>query len=236
MNKSRAIFTFLMLCTSKIVFGQFHTITQHSKLYNIEQVSANPDMENNQITQADNVNKASIHGYHNKPIDNQTPAATSSQHPSDSLRQEYINRYLSVSFPMKHLVINSPFGQRKDPFTGKKRNHNGLDLRASSDEVYAMLDGTVKKTGEDKRSGKYIIIQYGEYFVSYCHLSRIWVEQGTLVRPGEIVGITGNTGRSTGPHLHITCKRNNKYIDPAILIQFIKEVKENTIRYLCNAT
>lgn len=209
MNKSRVIFAFLMLCTSKSVFGQFHTITQQPKLYTIDTHS-------------------------NKPTESQAPAPTSLQSASDSLRQQYINRYLSVSYPMKHLIINSPFGQRKDPFTGKKRNHNGLDLRACGDEVYAMLDGTVKKTGEDKRSGKYITIQSGEYLVSYCHLSRIWVKRGTKVKPGEVVGITGNTGRSTGEHLHITCKRKNKYVDPAILIQFIKEIKESTIYYLCN--
>lgn len=136
---------------------------------------------------------------------------------------------------MKQLIVTSPFGQRKDPFTRKKQSHNGLDLRASGDDVYAMLDGTVKKTGEDKRSGKYITIQHGEFLISYCHLSHIWIQRGMQVLPGEVVGITGSTGRSTGEHLHITCKRNNKYIDPAILIQYIKEVKENTLKDLCNA-
>lgn len=218
MNKPRIIFAFLMLCTSKAVFGQFQTITQQAKLYSIEQIPNHSDVGSNQDIPA-----------------NKTSVATSLHSASDSLKQQYINRYLSVSLPMKKLIINSPFGQRKDPFTGKKRNHNGLDLRARGDEVYAMLDGTVKKTGEDKRSGKYIIIQYGEFQVSYCHLSRIWIKQGTEVKPGEVVGITGNTGRSTGEHLHITCRKNNKYVDPAILIQFIKEVKENTLEQLCNA-
>lgn len=217
MNKPRFIFAFLMLCTSKAVFGQFQTITPQSKLYNIERIPNHSDAGNNQDLSA-----------------NKTPAATTLNSASDSLRQQYINRYLSVSFPMKNLIVNSPFGQRKDPFTGKKRNHNGLDLRARGDEVYAMLDGTIKKTGEDKRSGKYIILQYGEFLVSYCHLSRIWIKQGAQVKPGEVVGVTGNTGRSTGEHLHITCRKNNKHVDPAILIQFIKNVKENTLKQLCN--
>lgn len=233
MYKSTVIFAFLMLCTSKSVFGQFHTITQQSKLYTIEQVPNLSDSENNQNISATHTNNPTVPLHSKKIIDEKTPAITGLHSDSDSLRQQYIDKYLSVSFPMKQLFVNSPFGQRKDPFTGKKRNHNGLDLRAASDEVYAMLDGTVIKTGEDKRSGKYITIQYGEFLVSYCHLSRIWIKQGTQVKPGEVVGITGSTGRSTGEHLHITCKRNNKYIDPAIMIQFIKEIKENTIRYLC---
>ena len=209
------------------VFGQFHTIKQQSRFYKIEKVtdSSIPKTDTNVPEEA---------------LPSKTPAAkskvppTSAQLVSDSLRQQYINCYLSVSFPLQHLFVNSPFGQRKDPFTGQKRNHNGLDLRASSDEVYAMLSGTVKKTGENKRSGKYIVIEHGEFLVSYCHLSRIWIERGTQVKPGEIVGITGSTGRSTGEHLHITCRRDKKYVNPATLIQYIKEVKENSLKYLCN--
>lgn len=229
MNKTRSFFAFLMLCTSMSAFGQFNTVTQQSKYYNIKQISDNsvPDTDNSTPRKA-TLSKEST--------SKDEPALTPMQPSSDNLRQQYIDRYLSVSFPMKRLIVNSPFGQRKDPFTGKKRNHNGLDLRASGDEVYAMLDGTVKKTGEDKRSGKYIVIQYGEFLVSYCHLSRIWIKCGMQVKPGEVVGITGNTGRSTGEHLHITCRRNNKYVDPTILIQFIKEVKENTLKYLCNTS
>lgn len=227
MNKSKVFFAFLMLCTSISAFGQFHTITQPSRYYNIERISdytitsPSPPIPE-KTSQSGNIDVESER------------AATPGQLTSDSLRRQYIDRYLSVSFPMKQLIVNSPFGQRKDPFTGKKRSHNGLDLRASCDEAYAMLDGTVKKTGEDKRSGKYITIQYGEFMVSYCHLSHIWVKCETRVKPGEVVGITGNTGRSTGEHLHITCKKDNKYIDPAILIQFVREVRENTIKQLCN--
>lgn len=227
MNKSRSFFAFLMLGTSMSVFGQFNTITQQSKYYNIKQISDNSTPNTGTCTPGrTSFNKSSA--------DKNKSATAKVQPSSDSLRQQYIDRYLSVSLPMKHLIVNSPFGQRKDPFTGKKRKHNGLDLRASGNEVYAMLDGTVKKIGEDKRSGKYIIIQHGEYLVSYCHLSRIWIECGKQVKPGEIVGITGNTGRSTGEHLHITCKWNNKYIDPAILIQYINEIKKNALTTLCN--
>ena len=223
-----------MLCTSLSVFGQFHTITQQSKFYHIEQIPVQYDAEKTSDV-SESSSSAPTRLSHNKMLDNEENSVTTPVHSaSDSLRKQYINRYLSVSFPMKQLIVNSPFGQRKDPFTGKKRKHNGLDLRASNDEVYAMLNGIVQKTGEDKRSGKYVVIQYGEFQVSYCHLSRIWVKRGILVKPGEIVGTTGNTGRSTGPHLHITCKRNNKYVDPAILIQFIKEVKESTLKDLCN--
>lgn len=233
MNKTQGILAFLMLCTSTSVFAQFHTITTQPKLYHIEQVAEKrtattpnaPDQQASMPEAPQQINQESATTA-TLPV----PARTS---PDDTLRQQYIDNYLSVSFPMKKLIVNSPFGIRKDPFTGKKRNHNGLDLHASADEVYAMLDGRVKKTGEDKRSGKYVVIQHGEFLVSYCHLSHIWVERGTQITPGEVVGITGNTGRSTGEHLHITCKRDNRYIDPIILIQYVKSIKENALKYLC---
>lgn len=223
-----------MLCTSTSVFAQFHTITTQPKLYHIERIA-----EKRTATVPSAPAKQASMPETPQPINQESATTATLPVPertstNDTLRQQYIDNYLSVSFPMKKLIVNSPFGIRKDPFSGKKRNHNGLDLHASADEVYAMLDGRVKKTGEDKRSGKYVVIQHGEFLVSYCHLSHIWVERGTQLKPGEVVGITGNTGRSTGEHLHITCKRDNKYIDPVILLQHVKSTKENALKHLGN--
>ena len=102
--------------------------------------------------------------------------------------------------------------------------HNGIDLHARNDEVYAIFPGMVKKVGYDKCSGNYVILQFGDYLVSYCHLSKVIVVIGSHVCAREVIGISGNTGRSTGEHLHITCKRNGKYINPQILFQYISDV------------
>ena len=131
---------------------------------------------------------------------------------------KWLERYMSVSLPLKRIKVTSPFGMRKDPFTGKRRMHNGIDLRARNDEVYAMFPGVVKKVGYDKRSGNYVTLRHGDYTVSYCHLSRVTVKEKTPVLAGDVVGITGNTGRSTGEHLHITLKVDLKYINPQLLI------------------
>lgn len=101
--------------------------------------------------------------------------------------------------------------------------HNGLDLHARNDEVYSMLRGTVVKVGYDKRSGIFVTIAHGDITVSYCHLSKALVTKGVIVRPGSVVGITGNTGRSTGEHLHISCKIRNKYVNPMLIIAQIKK-------------
>ena len=139
---------------------------------------------------------------------------------------------MSVSYPLRKIKVNSPYGVRRDPFTGKKSKHNGIDLYARNDEVFAMLDGQVFKTGQDKRSGKYVVLRHGDYTVSYCHLSRILTVKGASVRPGEVVGITGSTGRSTGEHLHITVHYRKKYVNPLVLLNAIREIKTTTYNYI----
>ena len=139
-------------------------------------------------------------------------------------RERWLERYMSVSLPLQWIKVTSPFGMRKDPFTGKRKMHNGIDLHARNDEVYAMFPGVVKKVGYDKRSGNYVTLQHGDYTVNYCHLSKIKIKIGVHVHAREVIGVSGNTGRSTGEHLHITCKRNGKYINPQILFQYITNI------------
>ena len=145
---------------------------------------------------------------------------------ADTKKKEQVARYLSVCYPLSHIKINSPYGYRKDPFTGKRKFHNGIDLHARSAKVFAMMQGRVIAVGQDKVSGKYVTLRHGGFTVSYCHLSQISVSQGQDVLSGDVVGITGNTGRSTGEHLHITCKYNGNSIDPFILISYVKRVRE----------
>ena len=95
-----------------------------------------------------------------------------------------------------------------------------------------MMPGEVVKVAADKRSGNYVTIRHGGYTVSYCHLSEALVKKGAQVLPGEVVAISGNTGRSTGPHLHITAKYGKKHIDPAILLQFVRETRDKALAHL----
>ena len=140
-------------------------------------------------------------------------------------RDFWIQRYLSVSYPLKHVKVNSPFGTRRDPFTGAKASHNGLDLKAYYEEVYAMFDGKVKKVGADPRSGNYVVLQHGEYTISYCHLSKVRVSEGDELIAGDVVAVSGNTGRSTGCHLHITCRYKGALTDPYTLLLYIGDVR-----------
>ena len=187
----------------------FHTLQQKQSLYLIERIE-------NKIDTTDNIGDLSI------------PEEVSRDTVPDN-RQEWIDRYLSVSYPLNRIKVTSQFGNRKDPFTGKKANHGGIDLRAKYEEVYSMMYGLVIKVGSDKRSGHYITIRHGEYTVSYCHLSEILVKKGQILAPGEPVAISGNTGRSTAPHLHITLKYKRKRINPMIILDYIHQTQQECI-------
>lgn len=135
-----------------------------------------------------------------------------------------------ASFPLHVIKISSKFGYRMDPFTKKRRLHNGIDLRASiGTETFAMLPGIITITGRDRSRGNYVMIRHGNYVVTYCHLSRILVRQGQMVEPGEAVGLVGSTGRSTGPHLHLMLHRGKQLLNPQILLDCIWSILVTTI-------
>ena len=152
--------------------------------------------------------------------------------PANADRKMWLERYMSVSYPLRYIRITSPYGYRKDPFTGKKRFHGGLDLHARGDEVLAMMEGVVVKVGQDKASGKYVTLRHGRYTVSYCHLSKILAVKGATVRPRDVVGITGSTGRSTGEHLHITCRIDGKSVNPKVVLGYIESTRKECVAAL----
>lgn len=173
-------------------------------------------------TISDNVCRYKVRIVELPPANNQVDSVTANlpQQETDSMdnkQKQWTSSYPSITYPLKSIKITSPYGYRRDPFTGKLSWHNGLDLRAKNEPAYAMMDGIVEKVGYDNRSGYYVTLKHDNYHVSYCHLSSIVVTRGESVYPGTIIGITGNTGRSTANHLHITCKKDGKSINPTIL-------------------
>jgi len=144
-------------------------------------------------------------------------------------KEERLRTYLSVSFPLKKIQINSKFGMRKHPIYHRYIMHNGIDLHARHEDVLSMLPGTVLRVGYDNRSGKYVTVQTANYTVSYCHLSEQYVKPNDFLLAGEPLGLTGNTGASTGEHLHLTTKKDGKAFDPTILIDYIRSVLNNVL-------
>lgn len=127
-----------------------------------------------------------------------------------------------VSLPLKNIRISSSFGMRMHPIYHKRMMHNGIDLSARYENVYSMFPGTVIKVGQDGRSGKFVTVKTGDYAISYCHLSQQLVKEKDFIMAGTNIAISGNTGASTAPHLHITAKKDGKAFDPIILLEYIK--------------
>ncbi len=117
--------------------------------------------------------------------------------------------------------ISSYFGARKDPITGADSYHTGIDLACpTGTPVKAAMSGTVAKAGWSNVFGNYVIIQHIDgYQTLYGHLSKIKTKKGSFVNQGELVGLVGNTGYSTGPHLHFTVYKNGKLVNPMTLLK-----------------
>lgn len=132
-----------------------------------------------------------------------------------------------VALPLKNIHINSGFGMRRHPIYRKRIMHNGIDLSARYEKVYSMFPGTVIKVGQDSRSGKFVTVRTGDYTISYCHLSQQLVKENEFVNAGTNIAISGNTGASTGPHLHLTTKKDGQAINPTIILDFIFSLKRS---------
>ena len=137
-----------------------------------------------------------------------------------------------VALPLEKIHINSGFGMRRHPIYHKRIMHNGIDLSARYEKVYSMFPGTVIKVGQDSRSGKFVTVRTGDYTISYCHLSQQLVKENEFVKAGTNIAISGNTGASTGPHLHLTTKKDGKAFDPTILIEYVLSVMNSYLKDL----
>lgn len=135
--------------------------------------------------------------------------------------------YSLVSLPLKNIHIGSGFSMRMHPIYHKRMMHNGIDLSARYASVFSMFPGTVIKVGQDSRSGKFVTVKTGDYTISYCHLSQQYVKVNDFVNAGTIIALSGSTGVSTGPHLHLTTKKDGKAFNPTILLDYIKDIEGN---------
>jgi murein DD-endopeptidase MepM/ murein hydrolase activator NlpD len=113
-------------------------------------------------------------------------------------------------------IVSSRYGPRTDPFTGLKSVHRGIDIvAASGTRVLAANKGQVIDIGETSLYGKYVILKHRDGFQTlYAHLSKWSVTEGRQVSQGNKIGEVGNTGRSTGAHLHFSIFQNGRDRDP----------------------
>ena len=113
-------------------------------------------------------------------------------------------------------VITSACGERVNPILGKRENHNGLDIAvAEGTAVIAVKSGKVTEVRTSATYGKLLEYETTDgYTVMYAHLSKVLVQEGEMVKQGQKVAESGNTGLSTGPHLHYSLWKGEKLLDP----------------------
>ena len=133
-------------------------------------------------------------------------------------------RFLGSLFsaPLRDVKITSPYGYRSNPFSGGLSFHPGVDLRAGMNTpVFAARDGIVKDTGTLEIYGHFIIIDHdGGYQSVYAHLNEVLVSTGETINAGDRIALSGDSGISTGPHLHFEIRRDGKPVDPSRLTSF----------------
>ena len=133
---------------------------------------------------------------------------------------------LPIGKPVDRIRVTSPFGARGDPFQGSPAHHEAVDLGGMIGEpVYATAPGKVVRTGSWGWYGNMVEIDHGLGFrTRYAHMEKIFVTKGETVRAGDRIGTVGNTGRSTGPHLHYEIRIRGIAVDPMKFIKARKNV------------
>lgn len=118
--------------------------------------------------------------------------------------------------------VTSRYGSRMDPIKKKKAFHSGLDFRGQyGTKIRATANGKVVFAGRNGSFGNFVKIDHGNGFhSSFAHMQRYLVKKGDRVARGQVVGLIGSSGRSTGPHLHYEIKHKGKTVDPLKFIQF----------------
>ena len=164
--------------------------------------------------------------------------AEQSEYPALSLYPNWSNQYVhaygkEVIIPESYTIdltgfhMPTPSRRITSPFAPRwRRMHNGLDLKVNiGDTIVAAFDGKVRIVRYERRGyGKYVVIRHDNGLETiYGHLSKQLVEENQLVKAGEVIGLGGNTGRSTGSHLHFETRFLGIAINPALMFDFPKQ-------------
>lgn len=124
--------------------------------------------------------------------------------------------------PVDDKIINSYFGYRHHPVLKRKALHMGVDLKATvGTPVYATADGIIEAASFDRFNGNLVVIQHIYGFKSYyAHLNKTVVKSGSFVKKGDLIAYSGNTGISSGPHLHYEVRFLSKSLDPLTFVNW----------------
>ncbi|MBM3579639.1 MAG: M23 family metallopeptidase [Alphaproteobacteria bacterium] len=129
---------------------------------------------------------------------------------------EKLVNVIPLARPMKNYYISSGFGRRADPLTGRNAMHNGLDfVGVTHEKIISPSQGKVVLAGRFSDYGNAVVIDHGYGITTrYGHLFAVKVKEGQIVKKGDVIALQGNSGRSTGPHLHYEVRYKNIPLNP----------------------
>ena len=139
----------------------------------------------------------------------------------------FLNAVNSVPLgPPTRGIVSSTYGNRLDPINQKPAFHGGLDIKGRVGErISAPANGVVSEHGCNEECGNFIEIEHGNAFrTRYYHLQKRLVSTGDRVTRGQTIGLMGNSGRSTGPHLHYEIHYRNRPVDPLKFVQIRNQI------------
>lgn len=150
------------------------------------------------------------------------PVYTGPALPADSTMEYYDLGLEEVITPVLG-VISSSYGYRNHPISGEYSFHSGVDIAADTGTpIVAFADGTVEYIGDSEAYGLYVQLDHGGGVKSfYCHCSRLYYRQGTQVTAGQEIALVGDTGNTTGPHLHLELKKDGVRLNPVYYIETV---------------
>lgn len=130
----------------------------------------------------------------------------------------YIKQNINFIIPVEG-KISSTFGWRTPTTKTVPKYHTGLDIAADTGTIIkSATDGTVILSSSEGDYGNHLKIQIGEIIIVYAHCNKVYVSQGDCIKQGQEIAEIGSTGNSTGPHLHFEIRRENRYIDPQLIL------------------
>lgn len=196
---------------------------QNTEETNIENSNAesseanNENVDNSEISQ----NDASTEVTNNDTTQLAVGGADETQQEEEKSQEEqdieYVKQNVSIIWPIKG-VITSRFGNRT-PTEIVTANHKGLDIAGNmGDNIVSAMEGTVVQYSEEGDYGKHLRIQNGEVLTLYAHCSELLVQEGSTVKQGDVIAKVGATGRATGPHLHFEIRRDDRFINPELIL------------------
>ena len=179
---------------------------------NSNEASENLEIPNTNSTEEQNIGGENIEAAEEK--EKTIPLSQMEQDAKDILESK------SLIVPLKG-TITSRYGPRNPETPTVPKNHTGIDIAVNEGTVFvASMSGVVEKVSSEGDLGNHFSIVNDNVATVYAHCSKIYVKQGDKVSQGQKIGEVGSTGNSTGPHLHFEIRKNNRYVNPDLILEF----------------